>query len=116
MERCPTFQIFDLIGKEWTIVLLQEISLNGEKGFNFILKRMRKVSPRILSKRLKDLERNNFIERMLVKEGMKRSIYRLTGKGEELLGIINNIKSLCEKYSGIKVECASKKCVECELY
>ena len=56
MSKCPVFQIADVLSKKWTIVLIREIALNSSGGFNAISKRMHKISPKILSVRLRQLE------------------------------------------------------------
>ena len=53
MYKCPVFQAADLIGKKWSIVVVQEVALNGKKGFNAIHKRMGKISPKVAGYKIK---------------------------------------------------------------
>ncbi len=117
MKKCPIFQVADLIGKKWSIVVLQEVSLNGNRGFNAISKRMKIISPKILSKRLKELEDNGIITKERIDNGISiKTRYKLTEKGQELYSIVNNIKSWSMKYSNQKLECNKKECIMCPLY
>ena len=117
MSECPVFKSADIIGKKWTIALLQEIALNGKKGFNIIFKRMGKISPKILAKRLKELEDEGVIKReYIIKEKPIRAIYILTEKGNELLKIIQSLKIWNVKYSNVPIDCQNRECVNCELY
>lgn len=116
MNECPVFDVTSILGKKWTIPLIQEVDLNGEKGFNFVLSRMNKITPKILSNRLKELEDRGIIEKKMVNEGIFRSKYALTQKGKELQEIINSIKLWNMKYSDKELECSDKECIECDLY
>ena len=115
-EKCQVFQVSDLIGKKWTIPLLQEINCQKEKGFNFFFKRMAKISPKILSQRLKDLEKSGLITKRKVNDSVKIiTQYTISNKGIELLKIVDYLRRWNEKYNG-KEHCTTTKCVECELY
>ena len=43
-QKCHLFQIMAIIGKKWTIAILQQIDINGYKGYNFMLKELGKIS------------------------------------------------------------------------
>ena len=117
MYSCPVFKIADLIGKKWTIVVVQEVALNGKKGFNVIHRRMAKVSPKVLSTRLKDLQKAGIINREVRTDEMPlRTSYHLTKKGEELNEIISELRRWQVKHNpGIK-GCERRECVKCPLY
>jgi len=113
MNKCPIFQIADLVGKEWTIVIIQEVALNGEKGFNAILNRMRKISPKLLSKRLKELEESGIIEKkVFANVAPFRTSYKLTKKGKELQEIITFLKKWQIKYNPDIQGCGRRECVK----
>ncbi len=114
MKQCQVFGAAGLIGKKWTIALLEEIAANGDKGFNFISARMRKISPKILANRLKEMEENGIIERGIIKTAPLRTKYFLTSKGMELYSIVQSMKHWNSKHECRN--CATNKCVECELY
>ncbi len=116
MASCPVFKVADLVGKKWTIVIVQEVALNGEKGFNAIFRRMKKVSPKLLAKRLKELEKAGIVEKKIFANKIPvRTSYKLTKKGKELEQIINRLKMWEMKYvSGLG--CNRKECVNCPLY
>lgn len=120
MDKCNVFQAANMVGRKWMMVVLQEISLNGNKGFNFILKRMGKISPKILSSRLKELETNGLVKKSIVNNKPLKTRYELTQKGKDFHNIIRNIKQWNAKYSSNYssniVECDRRECVRCELY
>jgi len=117
MSNCQVFQLAGLIGKKWTIALMQEVSLNGDKGFNFISRRMKKITPKILSARLREMEGKGIVKREIFnKHKIERSRYTLTEKGKELQSIIENLKVWNMKYSGSYFGCNDKKCIDCKFY
>ena len=117
MSKCPVFGIADLVGRKWTIVILQEILLNGNKGFNAVSRRMKLISPKILSARLKELENSQIIEKkMTTVNGRVKPQYRLTQKGKELYSVIESLKMWNIKWPVKGLECSSRECVNCSLY
>ena len=117
MQQCPLFNVTDILGKKWTIVLIQEIALNGNKGFNFIFKRMSKISPKVLTRRLKSLEQQGLVSKAIVKNNNAiNTKYSLTEKGKALSEVIINLKKFNSKYL-IKTEgCETRDCLNCPLY
>lgn len=117
MYKCPIFKVADLIGKRWTIVVIQEIALNGEKGFNAIIRRMGKISPKLLTARLRELERSGLVTRKVLTDSIPlRTSYALTEKGQELNGIITELRRWQAKHSPNIAGCERRECVKCSLY
>jgi len=115
--KCSVLEVADIIGKKWTLVVIQEIFLNGEKGFNYIFKRMGKISPKVLSKRLKELEEGGLVKKSILANKIPvRTLYKLTKKGEDLQKIINSLKDWTAKYSKSYKNCKDSQCSECPLY
>jgi len=85
-QYCPLAQAIDIVGERWTPLVLREL-LMGAKRFNEIRRGVPLMSPALLSKRLKDLERGGVIERTAIK-GDRIHEYRLTPTGEDLRPII----------------------------
>ncbi|MNH39814.1 HTH-type transcriptional regulator YodB [compost metagenome] len=81
----------DLIGKRWTGLILYQL-LDGPQRFNEIESAL-PVSGRLLSERLKELEKEGLVERKVYSEVPVRVEYSLTDKGKALEGAIRNIES-----------------------
>ena len=117
MDGCAVAGTVHLLGQKWAPVVLQEVSLNGEKGFNALYRRMRKVSPKILARRLKDLEALGIIERKEIKTARQnRTSYKLTQKGSDLNDILSKLRQWNSRYTPEAKECGNRNCVECPLY
>jgi len=81
----------DLIGKRWTGLILYQL-LDGPQRFNEIESAL-PVSGRLLSERLKELEKEGLVERKVYSEVPVRVEYSLTDKGQALEGAIRNIET-----------------------
>ena len=95
MEACHAFflpltDLMYVLNGKWKMRLI--LCLASEpKRFNEI-KKCHKISPRILSKELKELETNGIITRTEVNDSLKTVIYTLTEMGNELIPIIMQLQ------------------------
>ncbi|MFH0861895.1 MAG: helix-turn-helix domain-containing protein [Candidatus Altiarchaeota archaeon] len=74
-----------LASKKWMLLVLTELHFHGTQRFSELLENLRNVSPKILSKRLKELEERGLITRQRFNEIPPRVEYTLTQKGGELV-------------------------------
>lgn len=86
-QFCPVAMAAEILCSRWTIVLLREM-LAGSTRFNDLRRGVPRMSPALLSQRLKELEEAGVIERKPVKGEAAISEYVLTRAGEELRPII----------------------------
>src|SRR3989338_6622884 len=98
-------------GSKWFLPVFQEICLGKFTGFNDFLKKSG-TTPRILSKQLKDMEIDGFIERG---EG-KKTIYTVTKKGKELKQVIDTVKAANIKWENVQNNCTNSSCVNCPKF
>jgi DNA-binding HxlR family transcriptional regulator len=84
LKSCPIETTFKIIGKRWTVLIIREI-LRGHTQFNRFLENIEGISPKVLTERLRELERLGIIRRKIVSEYPVRVEYSLTdmGKGFE---------------------------------
>jgi len=79
----------DILGDKWTLLLLREMFL-GTTRFGGFQKAIPRISPSILSKRLKTLEAAEIIIRKSAPTGQATE-YKLTRSGRELGPIVENM-------------------------
>jgi DNA-binding HxlR family transcriptional regulator len=79
-QFCPISKAMELLDERWTLLVVRELLL-GSRHFNELRRGVPKMSPALLSKRLKSLTRAGVVERTEV-DG--RTTYSLTQSGQEL--------------------------------
>lgn len=80
-----------LASKKWMILILAELHFHHTQRFNELLGNMKMISPKILSKRLKELEERELVNRVKFNEIPPRVEYTLTPKGTELVKAFRDI-------------------------
>lgn len=83
-QFCPMAKAMELLDERWTLLVVREL-LKGSTHFNDLRRGVPKMSPALLSKRLKSLTRAGVIERTDV-DG--RTTYSLTSCGQELEPVV----------------------------
>jgi DNA-binding HxlR family transcriptional regulator len=83
-QFCPVAMAAEILGSRWTIVLLREL-IAGSTRFNDLRKGVSRMSPTLLSKRLRELEAAGIIERA----SPRSAAYRLTEAGQDLKLVID---------------------------
>jgi len=85
-QFCPVAKAMEVLDERWTLLIVRELLL-GSTRFNELRRGVPKMSPALLSKRLRALERAGVIVRTEEKGG--RSSYALTDAGLELRPIVD---------------------------
>jgi DNA-binding HxlR family transcriptional regulator len=86
-QFCPVAMAAEILGSRWTLVLLREL-VAGSTRFNELRRGVPRMSPALLSKRLKDLEAAGIVLRAPVKGEPGTYEYRLTAAGRELEPVV----------------------------
>ncbi len=86
-QFCPVAKAMELLDERWTMLVVRELLL-GSAHFNELRRGVPKMSPALLSKRLKTLTRAGVIERAEV-DG--RTAYSLTPCGKELTDVVESL-------------------------
>ena len=82
LRSCPIEATFKIIGKKWTILILREM-LRGTKQFNRFLENIEGITPKVLTERLRELQRLGIVKRRIVSEYPVRVEYEMTDLGKE---------------------------------
>lgn len=84
-QFCPISMAADILCSRWTVVLLREL-LSGSTRFNDLRRGLPRMSPTLLSKRLKELELSGVVRTVPTAAGAFE--YHLTEAGTELLPLV----------------------------
>ncbi len=86
-QFCPLSMAAEVLCTRWTMLLLREL-IAGSTRFNDLRRGVPKMSPTLLSQRLKDLEAAGIVERMPVPSGKGVFEYQLTEAGRDLREVV----------------------------
>jgi DNA-binding HxlR family transcriptional regulator len=86
-QFCPVSKAMEVLDERWTMLVIRELLL-GSTHFNELRRGVPKMSPALLSKRLKSLERYGLVTRTV---GRGQTTYGLTDAGRELHEVIDGL-------------------------
>ena len=97
-HMCPRYEhAIQLLGKRWTGLLLDAL-MGGPKRFCELTSAVEGLSDRVLSDRLRELEVEGIIERIVYPQIPVRVEYRLTEKGRALKPVVEAIHNWAESW------------------
>jgi DNA-binding HxlR family transcriptional regulator len=95
---CPRYEhAIQLLGKRWTGLILDTL-MQGPRRFCEVTTAVEGLSDRVLSDRLRELELEGIVERMVYPQIPVRVEYRLTDKGHDLQPVIAAIHHWAETW------------------
>ena len=86
-QFCPVSMAAEIVCSRWTLLVLRELCL-GATRFNELRRGVPRMSPALLSRRLKALEAAGVVRRATAERGPGVIEYRLTEAGQELAPVI----------------------------
>jgi DNA-binding HxlR family transcriptional regulator len=89
-QFCPVAMAAEILCARWTLVLLRELVV-GSTRFNELRRGVPRMSPALLSKRLKDLEAAGIVSRSQVPGEPDVMEYRLTDAGRDLRPVVEAV-------------------------
>lgn len=102
---CDSFHgTVEFIGKRWMGIIVYHL-LDGPKRYHELFSEIDGISDRLLTERLRDLEKHGLVIKDVCEESSKKVTYELTEIGKELESIIHAIfkwveKNGCHAYKG----------------
>lgn len=88
---CPVAFALDIFGDRWSLLIIRNLMLRGEKTFGEFLSSEEGIATNILTERLKTLEAAGIISKSDDPESGRRKIYALTDKGLDLAPVVIEI-------------------------
>jgi DNA-binding HxlR family transcriptional regulator len=83
LKNCPIDTTFKIIGRKWTVLILREMFRN-QTQFNRILENIDGLTPKVLTQRMRTLQRLEIVERRIVLASPIHIKYQLTDLGKAL--------------------------------
>ncbi len=97
MRACPIEVAVGYIGKKWAVNIVRDLFV-GKKRFSQFLHSNPDLSTKMLSTRLKELEKEGFITKKVVSTNPIYIEYTLTTKGRALNGILLELSMFSFRY------------------
>jgi DNA-binding HxlR family transcriptional regulator len=97
MKACPVDTTSRIIGKKYTVLLIRNM-LSNHRRFNQFLESIEGMNQKILSARLKEMERDGLIERKIYPDTPVRIEYFLTQKGRAIKPILDQMAVFSLQY------------------
>lgn len=95
-QFCPIAKAMEVLDERWTLLVVRELLL-GSRHFNELRRGNPRMSPALLSKRLRRLERAGVVQRHVVGG---RSTYELTESGLELRAVVDALGAWGARWVG----------------
>jgi DNA-binding HxlR family transcriptional regulator len=104
LSVCPKYhKAVELIGRRWTGAILSAL-LMGATRFTDIIHAVPGLSDRLLSERLKELEAEGIVRRIVHPETPVRIEYQLTEKGHDLHNVTSALTDWAGRWMGEHAE------------
>jgi DNA-binding HxlR family transcriptional regulator len=83
LKNCPIELTFKIIGKKWSPLILRDM-FRGITQFNRLLENNEGLTPKVLTQRMRELQKGGIIRRTVITESPIRVKYELTDLGKQL--------------------------------
>ena len=103
LMNCPIATSLGVLGRKWTILIIRDIGMRKVQRFSELLRSIHGLTPRILSMRLKELEKEGLIKRIEERNSPRLVRWELTEKGIDTLPILMDFVAFGSKWYADKV-------------
>lgn len=103
LPSCPVEVTLQLIGNKWKVLILRDL-FEGTKRFSQLKTSLGNISQKVLTENLRELEKNQIINRKVYSEIPPKVEYSLTHLGKTLKPIIDSMYIWGEKYKNNDLE------------
>ena len=97
-QQCPIKASMGVFGRKWTTLILRDIGFRKIDRFNHLLDSVHGLTPRVLSMRLKELEKDGIIQKIEDESSQTIVRWALTQKGEDALPILIRLMAFGAKW------------------
>ena len=90
-EACPTRLMLDRIADKWTLLIVGRLA-QGKQRFGVLRRDIAGISPKVLTHKLRELERDGIITRRIYASVPPKVEYSLTSMGSTLVDLAESIR------------------------
>lgn len=107
---CPAEGIITIISKKWAVQVISALGHHDRLRFNDLMNTLEGVSPKSLTDLLKELQKEDLIQREAFSEIPPRVEYFLTDDGKELCAAVIPLIKWAEKRDKLHQEVCNSTC------
>ena len=96
-DRCATRLALDRIADKWTVLIVGRLAI-GTRRFGELRREIAGVSPKVLTQKLRELERDGLVARRIYASVPPKVEYSLTPLGRTLVGLLDAIRVWAETH------------------
>ncbi len=89
---CPVERTLAVVGAKWTLPIIRDL-LDGPRRFSELERSLVGASPKLISARLRELERLGMVSRTVHPDVPPRVVYALTAQGRSFRPIIEALRT-----------------------
>ena len=90
-QACPVAPVVDIVFSRWTTPILWSLNYQGRQRFVELQRRIGGITPKVLTQRLRQLERDGLVERTYHAEIPPRVEYAITELGRSLAPLFQHL-------------------------
>ncbi|MFG1625716.1 winged helix-turn-helix transcriptional regulator [Kribbella sp. NPDC049227] len=91
VQACPIAPVVDLVFSRWTTPILWTLNEYGRQRFVELERRIGVITPKVLTQRLRQLERDGLVQRTYYPEVPPRVEYEITDLGRSLAPLFHSL-------------------------
>ncbi|MBN1275300.1 helix-turn-helix transcriptional regulator [Candidatus Woesearchaeota archaeon] len=113
MNSCVIYETMNIIGKKWSLLIIFELHRHGPSSFNELKRQVKYITPKMLSRRLDELEEDGLVERRVLDKPLRTTL-SLTPAGKDFVRILKAIKNWSLQWSPGGHDCV-EDCRDCSF-
>jgi DNA-binding HxlR family transcriptional regulator len=98
VDPCPIAPVVDVVFGRWTSHVLWALAHDGRLRFTELLHHVSGISPKVLTERLRQLERDGLVSRAHYSEIPPRVEYEMTALGQTLVPVFRTLSEWSDRY------------------
>lgn len=87
-QYCSVARALDVVGDRWVLLIVRELLALGPSRYTDLRRGLPGIATNLLADRLKAMEADGLIERYDAPPPVGTTLFRLTGRGRELQGVV----------------------------
>ena len=87
-QYCPIARALDVVGDRWTLLILRELTMAGDRRFTDLRRSLPGIAPGLLSDRLRTLSEHGLVTTRELPPPAARTVYAVTSRGSEAVPVL----------------------------